>query len=56
MADLGRTVPRPRVDLRGFGRSPIHSLPITYALDVAALPDRLEIRRAALAGSRSADG
>lgn len=40
-----------RCDLRGFGRSQIRSMPIRYALDVAHLLDRLEIRGAALVGS-----
>lgn len=39
-----------RCDLRGFGRSPIRSLPVTYALDVAALLDWLAIGPAALVG------
>ena len=39
-----------RCDLPGFGRSPIHSLPVRYARDVAALLDRLEIEEAALVG------
>jgi 3-oxoadipate enol-lactonase len=39
-----------RCDLPGFGRSPIRSLPVRYALEVAALLDRLGIEQAALVG------
>lgn len=39
-----------RCDLRGFGRSLIRSLPVTYALDVTALLDRLAIGPAVLVG------
>jgi pimeloyl-ACP methyl ester carboxylesterase len=39
-----------RCDMTGFGRSPIRSLPVTYALDVATLLDTLAIRQAALVG------
>jgi pimeloyl-ACP methyl ester carboxylesterase len=39
-----------RCDMPGFGRSPIHSLPVRYARDVAALLDRLETEQAALVG------
>ena len=39
-----------RCDMRGFGRSPIRSMPITYALDVAALLDELDISHAAIVG------
>jgi pimeloyl-ACP methyl ester carboxylesterase len=39
-----------RLDLRGFGHSPISGMPIRYALDVAAILDRLAIRDAALVG------
>jgi pimeloyl-ACP methyl ester carboxylesterase len=39
-----------RCDLPGFGRSPIRSLPVRYAREVAALLDRLEIWRVALVG------
>lgn len=39
-----------RCDLRGCGRSPIRSLPITHALDVAALLDELDVSHAAIVG------
>jgi pimeloyl-ACP methyl ester carboxylesterase len=39
-----------RCDMRGFGRSQVRSLPVTYASDVAALLDELEIRDAAIVG------
>ena len=39
-----------RCDMRGFGRSQVRSLPVTYASDVAALLDELEIRNAAIVG------
>jgi 3-oxoadipate enol-lactonase len=41
---------RVRFDLRGFGRSPIGSLPLTYARDVAELLDELGVSGAALVG------
>jgi pimeloyl-ACP methyl ester carboxylesterase len=41
---------RVRLDLRGFGRSPVGSLPLTHALDVARLLDDLDVSRAALVG------
>ena len=39
-----------RCDLPGFGHSRIRSLPVRYALEVAALLDRLGIERAMLVG------
>jgi 3-oxoadipate enol-lactonase len=39
-----------RCDMRGFGRSPVRSLPVTYARDVATLLDELDIRDAAIVG------
>lgn len=39
-----------RCDMPGFGQSPIRDLPVTYALEVAALLDRLAIRDAAMVG------
>lgn len=39
-----------RCDMRGFGRSPVRSMPITYALDVAALLDELDVSHAAIIG------
>jgi 3-oxoadipate enol-lactonase len=40
-----------RCDMRGFGRSPIVSLPVTYARDIAALLDAQRITGAACVGS-----
>jgi 3-oxoadipate enol-lactonase len=43
---------RIRLDLRGFGQSPVGRLPLTHARDVAELLDELDVARAALvAGS-----
>jgi pimeloyl-ACP methyl ester carboxylesterase len=41
---------RVRFDLRGFGRSPVGSLPLTHAQDAAELLDELGISGAALVG------
>jgi pimeloyl-ACP methyl ester carboxylesterase len=40
-----------RLDLAGFGETPIDHLPLTYALDVAALLDELGIAAAAFVGA-----
>jgi 3-oxoadipate enol-lactonase len=42
---------RIRADLRGFGRSPVGTLPLTHARDVAALLDELHVSGAALVGA-----
>ncbi|MET0823951.1 MAG: alpha/beta hydrolase, partial [Solirubrobacterales bacterium] len=39
-----------RLDLRGFGRSPIPPEPFSHAADVAELLDRLELGPAAIVG------
>ena len=41
---------RIRLDLRGFGQSPVGQLPLTHAQDVAELLDQLGVARAALVG------
>ena len=40
-----------RLDLAGFGRTPIESLPVTHARDVAGLMDELEISAAGVVGA-----
>ena len=40
-----------RLDLAGFGRSPIETLPITHAQDVVRLLDELEISAAGVVGA-----
>lgn len=40
-----------RVDLAGFGRTPIESLPLAHARDLVALLDELEIGAAAVIGA-----
>jgi pimeloyl-ACP methyl ester carboxylesterase len=42
---------RIRLDLRGFGRSPVGTLPLTHAEDVADLLDELGVSDAALVGA-----
>jgi 3-oxoadipate enol-lactonase len=42
---------RIRLDLRGFGQSPVGPLPITHAQDVADLLDELRVSGAALVGT-----
>jgi 3-oxoadipate enol-lactonase len=41
---------RIRFDLRGFGRTPVGTLPLTHARDVAELLDELDVSGAALVG------
>jgi 3-oxoadipate enol-lactonase len=41
---------RVRFDLRGFGRSPVRTLPLTHARDVVKLLDELDVSGAALVG------
>ena len=40
-----------RLDLAGFGRTPIERLPLTHARDVAGLIDELEISAAGVVGA-----
>jgi pimeloyl-ACP methyl ester carboxylesterase len=45
-----------RLDMAGFGRTPIERLPVTHARDVAGLLDELEVSAAGVVGAPRSAG